>query len=116
MPDKQRALILFRIFFWIIIVMMYSLGGISLYLRERYLQPTPSPTPVISPAPDASPSDESDIDIIEPELPVPDPTITPAPTLFPTMTPPAGAMDTGGSEIIRPVAAGPACPPGAPPT
>ena len=46
MPDAQRAEILAKISVWTIIALLYILGGISLYLRQKYLTATPSPTPV----------------------------------------------------------------------
>lgn len=45
MPDAQRAERLAKISVWIIIALLYILGGVSLYLRARYLPSTPSPTP-----------------------------------------------------------------------
>lgn len=44
MPDARRAEILAKISVWTIIALLYILGGVSLYLRARYLPFTPPPT------------------------------------------------------------------------
>lgn len=72
LPDRKRAKLLARVAFGAIIVWLYMLGGLSLYLRARYLEPTPG----------------------EPGLAVSYETIEitatlrrPSPTLYPTITP-----------------------------
>ena len=74
MPDAERALILAKASAGMIMLVLYSLGGISLYLRSRYLRPSPlvsSETPATRPF------------ITE----APTPTMMPTPTLYPTITP-----------------------------
>ncbi|MHB1293840.1 MAG: hypothetical protein ACYC4R_02480 [Anaerolineae bacterium] len=69
MPDVRRAKLLALFLGSFIIILLYALGGFSLYLRAKYLKPlTPAPTQVL------------------PALP----TTTLTPTLFPTITPDAG--------------------------
>jgi len=67
-----------------IIVLLYALGGLSLYVRKTMLtaQATPTPTVVeiIIPTHTAEPS-------IVPPTSLPEPTSTETPTLFPTLTP-----------------------------
>lgn len=74
MPDAQRAELLAKISVWAIIALLYMLGGISLYLRARYL---PSGSPSVTPH-----------QIATPGVPTGEPT-TPAvtETLYPTRTP-----------------------------
>jgi hypothetical protein len=43
MPDRQRAVLLLKIMGIALIVLLYLLGGASLYLRHRYLDVTPTP-------------------------------------------------------------------------
>jgi len=69
-----------------IVVLLYSLGGLSLYIRKNMLAPAASSSPeptsasiIVStptPQPDATPTE-----------PAPSPTATLTPTLFPTLTP-----------------------------
>jgi hypothetical protein len=76
-PDGQRAEILAKMSVWTIIVLLYVLGGVSLYLRHKYLTPTTSPTPVET------------ITRTPTEQPTPP---RPTETLYPSRTPkPAGA-------------------------
>ena len=70
MPDVERARILALISVGMIVALLYALGGASLYLRSRYLQPTPL-------APGLTPTVISEI-TRAPE--------TQTPTLFPTLT------------------------------
>ncbi len=68
-----------KVLFWVIIIVLYALGGIALYLRANYLQPKATTTPAI-------------IVTMPVETEVPQetvaPTITPSttPTLYPTRT------------------------------
>lgn len=86
LPDADRARLLIRIAAGIVIVFLYSLGGLSLYLRARYLGPA-TPTPVQQ-AVATQPSEQ------EPTIAQPAAqeaatwTLSPpTATLFPTMTP-----------------------------
>ncbi|MFO7917128.1 MAG: hypothetical protein R6V13_03505 [Anaerolineae bacterium] len=79
MPDAQRAEILAKISVWAIIALLYILGGVSLYLRARYL---PSASPTI-PLQTATPTKEPA-------------TSNPTETLYPTRTPrPADTSSSG---------------------
>lgn len=92
MPDGQRAEILAKISVWTIIAVLYVLGGVSLYLRHKYLTPTTSPTPVETIT--RTPTEE-------PTAP------KPTETLYPSRTPkPAGAgidvsTSTKGAVLIK---------------
>ncbi|MHB0856326.1 MAG: hypothetical protein ACYC5M_02000 [Anaerolineae bacterium] len=79
MPDTQRAKLLALFLGSFIVILLYALGGFSLYLRAQYLTPlTPAPTQIL------------------PVLP----TITPTSTLFPTLTPSAGASQDESSRTL----------------
>ena len=70
MPDAERARILALISAGMIVALLYALGGASLYLRARYLQPTalaPGLTPTVVSGITTAPK-------------------TQTPTLFPTLT------------------------------
>ena len=67
MPDRERAQVLAAALAAVVLLILYSLGGLSLYLRARYLKPTPAPiasvgspvdqgTPTLTIAPSATPS------------------------------------------------------------
>jgi hypothetical protein len=75
MPDRARARILARFSFWFVMLLLYALGGVSLYLRARYMRPesTPAaPTPVV---------------VVSPTLAVVESaTAFPTATLLPTVT------------------------------
>jgi len=84
MPDAERAEMLAKVSVWTIIALLYILGGISLYLRAKYLMPNPSPTPaqIITITPTKKP--------------------TPTKTLYPSRTPkPAGASVKGNRATGR---------------
>ena len=54
MPDRERARALAKLAFWFVMIVLYMLGGISLYLRARYLSPestvvAPTAAVVVSP-------------------------------------------------------------------
>ncbi len=73
MPDVQRAEILAKISVWAIIALLYILGGVSLYLRARYL---PSASPV------------TPLQTTTPSIPTQEPTVPEfTETLYPTRTP-----------------------------
>ena len=79
MPDRARAKVLARASAGVILALLYSLGGGSLYLRARYLKPTqPAETSTATATSTASPVGEQSNTL---------PTLTPTTTLFPTMTP-----------------------------
>ena len=94
-PDDQRARFLAQVLAGGILVLLYLLGGASLYVRWRYLVPENSePIPTFAAiSPDLSPSPESVM--VEPTLVAVEPTATattimtlePQPSLFPTITP-----------------------------
>lgn len=86
MPDAERAKILARISMGLILVLLYGLGAFSIYLRDRYLQPTLTPTreatEFLAGATGA-------------------PTVIPSatPTLYPTITP--MRVDTGAEGAVE---------------
>ena len=117
MPDEERAKLLAQISACAIIVLLYILGGFSLYLRTIYLQPAataaPKPTPAadriatVSPAKTLQPVKANSAEVM-----------TPTPTLYPTITPevtkaakadPCWAEqsdpydDDGPTPILRPI-------------
>ena len=70
MADAERAKVLALIALGMILALLYALGGLSLYLRARYLGPTPPGTfPPATPVPEVTRVRE-----------------TATPTLFPTLT------------------------------
>lgn len=79
MPDTARAWLLAKIAGVCVLVLLYSLGGISLYLRRQYLMatPTPPPTRIVIVRPTETPE----------TTPAAAPTKNPSPTLYPTITP-----------------------------
>ena len=80
MPDAERALALAKVAAVVVLVVLYLLGGASLYLRQRYLAaPTQRPLPAATAtAPALAPTSGP--------LTAP---VEPTPTLYPTMTPSA---------------------------
>ena len=74
MPDADRAKLLASVSAVLVLFLLYALGGLSLYLRSRYLKPTLSPT-----ASQLTPALEQTLAI----------TLVPSatPTLYPTITP-----------------------------
>ena len=74
MPDRERARVLAAFSAGFVLLILYSLGGLSLYLRARYLQPTLTPTASVG-----APGDQE----------TPTLTIAPSatPSLYPTITP-----------------------------
>jgi len=86
MPDVERAKILALIAAGMIIALLYALGGLSLYLRSRYLQPA-SPVPGVT-------------STLAPETTRVRGTKTP--TLFPTLT---KHPDEASSLVVPAVAA-----------
>lgn len=80
MPDNERAVILAKASAGVIIVLLYALGGASLYLRSHYLQPTTN-TPRSQGAPVSLTQ--------EPPSPTAPSTLAPTltPSLYPTITP-----------------------------
>jgi len=79
MPDTARAWLLAKIAGVCVLVLLYALGGISLYLRRQYLSttPTPPPTRIVIVRPTETPE----------TTPAAAPTKNPSPTLYPTITP-----------------------------
>jgi len=79
MPDGERAKILATICACVIILLLYCLGGLSLYLRAHYLEPgvTRTPTPTVAPQITTAPI------VVETHTP----TTAPLRTLYPTLTP-----------------------------
>ena len=96
MPDEERARRLAYLCVAGIVIVLYGLGGASLYVRRHMrTQVTAWPTPggVI-----ALPDDD---------LPVPTPAVSPTITQFPTMTPQAqgsgGVARSGLARVVVPV-------------
>lgn len=96
LPDAERAKMLIRISAGIIIVFLYALGGLSLYLRARFLGPvTPPPNgaPVATEPAEQEPTITHAATLVAPASSTPvvsAPTQAPLPataTLFPTLTP-----------------------------
>ncbi|NLG28072.1 MAG: hypothetical protein GX557_09180 [Chloroflexi bacterium] len=88
LSDRERARALANAALGLILVLLYSLGGLSLYLRARYLSadrstPTPTPTPTVAST--------------FPAQAGPEPPATA--TLYPTLTPRGslGGDQTGGT-------------------
>jgi len=81
LPDRERAKLLARIAFGLIIALLYALGGLGLYLRARYLEPATTPPPsVFSGEPTSA---------------------RPSPTLYPTITPrPIGETRVSGTPDV----------------
>lgn len=77
MPDNERARLLAKAAACLIIILLYALGGASLYLRAHYLSSDETPLPVQMPP--RTPVVTEDIAI------GPSPSATP--TLYPTITP-----------------------------
>lgn len=94
-PDDQRARFLAQVLAGAILVLLYVLGGVSLYVRWRYLVPeNPEPMPTFAAiAPGLSPLPEQVSVEPTPVAVVVEPTATevvttePQPSLFPTITP-----------------------------
>jgi len=94
MADAERARVLAIISASAIIGLLYGLGGLSLYLRANFLQPTPTPGPTLDlTAP--PPADEVEAPTLYPTMTFTAPpsgqTDRSMPTLYPTMTPRPGA-------------------------
>lgn len=81
--DSDNAKTLARMCAVVILAMLYTLGGISLYLRAHYLKPTVTPSAVTA-APQAT---WTPLPPVTTAVPTATPTLTP--TLFPTLTPKA---------------------------
>ena len=75
MPDHSRARVLARLAFWFIMLLLYVLGGVSLYLRARYLSPGATPVPPTASA------------VATVTLRSEPPTVLPTVTSLPTLTP-----------------------------
>lgn len=86
-PTQGGSRPLIKLFFWLVILSLYLLGGLALYLRLQLgpLEPmgptSPSATPVATLEATATPSATLTL------TPSPFPTLTPTATLFPTLTP-----------------------------
>lgn len=80
MPDEQRARLLAKALACVIIVVLYALGGASLYLRAQYLSSNGgAPDPTRAPAQTAAAMTTDNM------TGTPSPSATP--TLYPTITP-----------------------------
>lgn len=94
MADAERARMLAIISASAIIGLLYGLGGISLYLRAHFLQPTPTPGPTLN-LTELPPADEVEAPTLYPTMtsaaPPSGQTDGSTPTLYPTMTPRPGA-------------------------
>ena len=121
MPDRQRAKLLAQLLLIFTVAVLYGLGGVSLYLRARYLDSTPTPAPVVTRDAAMAPTIEPTLNVVDtpiadptstksgsetrapaagstPTLPTISPTETPAapsPTLYPTITPHSPASASG---------------------
>ena len=80
MPDTERARILARIAAGVIVTLLYTLGGFSLYLRALYLEPTVTVVPTWTRAREPTRT-------IPEATSTPTVTMTPTSTLYPTITP-----------------------------
>lgn len=100
LPDRQRAVLLIKILGIALIILLYILGGASLYLRRHYFDVTPTGVPVATAVPVATVAPGATAVAATPAAPAEiEPTIegvvtlTPSPqvTLYPTRTPHGGA-------------------------
>jgi hypothetical protein len=80
LPDEERARWLAYVCAAGIVIVLYGLGGASLYVRRlTRVEAIPTPTAGVIALPDD-------------DLPVPTLTVPPTPTLFPTKTPQAQVL------------------------
>jgi hypothetical protein len=103
MPDRQRAKLLAQLLLIFTVTLLYGLGGVSLYLRARYLSPTPTPEPLATTDAAMAPTIEPTFVVVETPTPVPTPSppttsptetaVAPSPTLYPTITPHSSAVE-----------------------
>jgi hypothetical protein len=86
-PGRGGSRPFFKLFFWLVILSLYLLGGLALYLRSQLgpvgpITPSaPAATIEVSPALTATPTATLTL------TPSPFPTLTPTATLYPTLTP-----------------------------
>jgi hypothetical protein len=86
-PTQGGSQPLIKLFFWLVILSLYLLGGLALYLRLRLgpLEPTgplaPSATLAVTVEATATPTATATL------TPSPFPTLRPTATLYPTVTP-----------------------------
>jgi len=92
MRDDERARLLAKVLACVILVLLYALGGASLWLRERYLKPLPSPT--------VAPTVAASVETPGPAGGAPGATATPSlyPTITPNLTKTALALQTAEAE------------------
>jgi hypothetical protein len=125
MPDRQRAKLLAQLLLIFTVAVLYGLGGVSLYLRARYLNSTPTPGPMATRDAAMAPTIEPTLNRVDtpiadpmsksgsetripasrapalgptPTLPTISPTetlVAPSPTLYPTLTPRASTSALG---------------------
>ncbi len=86
-PGRGGSRPFFRLFFWLVIVSLYLLGGLALYLRSQLgpLAPIATTTPAATQAALAEPTATPTLTLTL--TPTPFPTLTPTATLYPTRTP-----------------------------
>jgi hypothetical protein len=123
MPDRERARVLAVIMGCVVIGMLYALGGLSLYLRARFLGPSPTPFPAAFERPTQAPLITVALPTREPTsaqaqqpvatLALSTPTLVPTATLYPTITPNLTATHLASGETL---ATPTTTPPTAPPT
>ncbi|MBC7235437.1 MAG: hypothetical protein H5T69_06310 [Chloroflexi bacterium] len=89
MPDRQRAKLLLQILAVFFVAVLYGLGGLSLYLRMRYLRPTPTPVrPTVIEELEPPAEETMPLIVVQPTAsPTVPPSPTPTRTLYPTITP-----------------------------
>lgn len=102
MPDAERAKVLARTLGIAIIIVLYALGGLSLYLRAHYLQPSARPTDIpwlrltATALRQANPPGGTEQPVARTTAPAASgtpteahtsPDLPPTPTLYPTITP-----------------------------
>ncbi len=124
MPDRQRAKLLAQLLLIFTVAVLYGLGGVSLYLRARYLSPTPIPMPMATRDGAMAPAIEPTLHVVDTPMAEPtstesgsetraptlaptltrasptEPPATPTPTLFPTITPAPPTSASGSTSSI----------------
>jgi hypothetical protein len=110
MSDRQRAKLLAQLLLIFTVAVLYGLGGVSLYLRARYLSPTPTPTPMATRDAAMAPTVEPTPPMADTPMPGPtlaptltrasptEPPATPSPTLYPTITPGSSTSASGSTS------------------
>ena len=99
MSDRERARYLAKIAYVVIVLLLYALGGLSLYLRARYVVERPTQTEAAPTRPAApGPADDA---ARTPTVPAPP---VERPSLYPTITPQVTttAKDEGTGALASP--------------